>query len=442
MFPIDSAPEDAPYLRQVFVSWPRRSAPESGSWIGGPQTPMSGASTARSGGHCGQPSANSRRCLREQRRIASYLLQAGHYVARTGFGTIPRMLAFLADATTRAEAKGTAANGQRRRTARRRIPVPGLHRRRSLIVDADCEPDPQVPERGDAMETPHNASPVRVIEEVDGIDRLEPLGALPEPVGRPGPRSPRGRGPTPLTSPAPSPTPNDYLSASTPARPRRVAPRPAAVPVLRGSRSARTGAASRCSPATRTARSPTRLTSPRDAAATDEISTPPSRRWWSTPWPGAGIPLCAEAATHGHSELAPNPLDEFGRLVPGLRSSMSAARKALLKAEVFLDVRACHGDLSPDELDLASCSPAGPGGRSARRWPAPRYGPSGLPISVRAQAASRLHPGRQTRRDGGHRAALARLYMPSIAGSAEHSTVLQHRPPRPRRHTELGTAGT
>ena len=27
------------------------------------------------------------------------------------------------------------------------------------------------------METPHNASPVRVIEEVDGIDRLEPLGA-------------------------------------------------------------------------------------------------------------------------------------------------------------------------------------------------------------------------------------------------------------------------
>jgi CBS domain-containing protein len=27
------------------------------------------------------------------------------------------------------------------------------------------------------METPHNASPVRVIEEIDGIDRLEPLGA-------------------------------------------------------------------------------------------------------------------------------------------------------------------------------------------------------------------------------------------------------------------------
>ena len=27
------------------------------------------------------------------------------------------------------------------------------------------------------METPHNACPVRVIEEVDGIDRLEPLGA-------------------------------------------------------------------------------------------------------------------------------------------------------------------------------------------------------------------------------------------------------------------------
>ena len=27
------------------------------------------------------------------------------------------------------------------------------------------------------METPHNSSPIRVIEEIDGIDRLEPLGA-------------------------------------------------------------------------------------------------------------------------------------------------------------------------------------------------------------------------------------------------------------------------
>ncbi len=33
----------------------------------------------------------------EQRRIARYLLQAGHYVARTGFGTIPRLVASLAD---------------------------------------------------------------------------------------------------------------------------------------------------------------------------------------------------------------------------------------------------------------------------------------------------------------------------------------------------------
>ena len=56
------------------------------------------------------------------------------------------------------------------------------------------------------METPHNASPVRVIEEVDGIDRLEPLGAyqsqlvdLVRAASRPGS--------TPSTSPAPLPTP-------------------------------------------------------------------------------------------------------------------------------------------------------------------------------------------------------------------------------------------
>ena len=33
----------------------------------------------------------------EQRRIARYLLAAGHYVARAGFESIPRMLASLAD---------------------------------------------------------------------------------------------------------------------------------------------------------------------------------------------------------------------------------------------------------------------------------------------------------------------------------------------------------
>ena len=95
MFPIDSAPKDAPYLRQVFVS-----AAQIGAGIGivdrRTANPDERSIDREVGRHRGQPSANSRRCLRSSDGSRD-LLQAGYYVARTGFGTIPRMLAFLAD---------------------------------------------------------------------------------------------------------------------------------------------------------------------------------------------------------------------------------------------------------------------------------------------------------------------------------------------------------
>lgn len=60
----------------------------------------------------------------------------------------------------------------------------------------------------------------------------------------------------------------------------------------------------------------------------------------------AGLPLCAGGY------MATNwcrPLDEFERL---FRSWIQEPRPAaLLQAEVFLDVRGCHGDLSTDVLD-------------------------------------------------------------------------------------------
>lgn len=60
----------------------------------------------------------------------------------------------------------------------------------------------------------------------------------------------------------------------------------------------------------------------------------------------AGLPLCAG----GYMATSwCRPLDEFALL---FRSWIDEPRpKALLQAEVFLDVRACHGDLSTDVLD-------------------------------------------------------------------------------------------
>jgi hypothetical protein len=96
MLPIDSAPGDAPYLRQVFVS-----AAQIGAGIG-----IVDRRTAHPGergidrdvGQALWEAVSELPAMPpEQRRIARYLLQAGHYVARTGLGMIPRMLASLAD---------------------------------------------------------------------------------------------------------------------------------------------------------------------------------------------------------------------------------------------------------------------------------------------------------------------------------------------------------
>ena len=96
MFPINSAPGDAPYLRQVFVS-----AAQIGAGIGIVDRRTANPderSIDREVGRALWTAVSELPAVPpEQRRIASYLLQAGYYVARTGFGTIPRMLAFLAD---------------------------------------------------------------------------------------------------------------------------------------------------------------------------------------------------------------------------------------------------------------------------------------------------------------------------------------------------------
>ena len=96
MFLIDSAPADVPYLRQVFVS-----AAQIGAGIGivDRQTVQPDErSIDREVGRALWAAVSELPAMPpEQRRIARYLLQAGHYVARTGFGTIPRLLASLAD---------------------------------------------------------------------------------------------------------------------------------------------------------------------------------------------------------------------------------------------------------------------------------------------------------------------------------------------------------
>lgn len=131
----------------------------------------------------------------------------------------------------------------------------------------------------------------------------------------------------------------------------------------------------------------------------------------------AGLPLC------DGGYMATNwcrPLDEFGRLFRGWIDQPQP--DALLKAEVFLDVRACHGDLMPDALDRILLAGGARG-----------------PFRVQmARAAVTFRPphgwfGRLRTRDskldvkrGGTAAIvlLARLYA-LIARSTEHSTVLR-----------------
>jgi CBS domain-containing protein len=140
----------------------------------------------------------------------------------------------------------------------------------------------------------------------------------------------------------------------------------------------------------------------------------------------AGIRLCdgGYMATNWR-----RPLTEYARIFRGWVESPQP--EALLKAEVFLDVRACHGELSPDTLERILLAGGARGPFRAQM----------------ARAAVTFRPplrwfGRLRARDstldvkrGGTAAIvlLARLYA-LIAGSTEHSTV-----PRLRAASAAGT---
>lgn len=129
----------------------------------------------------------------------------------------------------------------------------------------------------------------------------------------------------------------------------------------------------------------------------------------------AGLPLC----TGGY--MATNwcrPLDEFEKL---FRSWIEEPRpEALLQAEVFLDVRACHGDLSTDMLDriLLAGGSRGPFRVQMARAAVAFRPPFGWFGRLRTSGSS------VDLKLGGTAAIvlLARLYA-LTAGSTEHSTV-------------------
>jgi CBS domain-containing protein len=129
----------------------------------------------------------------------------------------------------------------------------------------------------------------------------------------------------------------------------------------------------------------------------------------------AGLPLCAGGY------MATNwcrPLNEFEQL---FRSWIEEPRpKALLQAEIFLDVRACHGDLSIDVLDriLLAGGSRGPFrvqmARAAVAFRPPfgwfgRLRTSGSTVDLKLGGTAAI-------------VLLARLYA-LAAGSTEHSTV-------------------
>jgi CBS domain-containing protein len=140
----------------------------------------------------------------------------------------------------------------------------------------------------------------------------------------------------------------------------------------------------------------------------------------------AGIPLCdgGYMATNWH-----RPLDEYARLFRGWVESPQP--EALLKAEVFLDVRACYGELPPDTLEriLLVGGTRGPFRAQMAR----------AALTFRPQLGwfGRLRTRGSTLdvKRGGTAAIvlLARLYA-LIAGSTEHSTV-----PRLRAASAAGT---
>lgn len=141
----------------------------------------------------------------------------------------------------------------------------------------------------------------------------------------------------------------------------------------------------------------------------------------------AGLPLCSGGymATNWCS-----PLDEFVQLFRGWVRDPQP--KALLEAEVFLDVRACHGDLATDVLEriLLTGGSRGPFRVQMARAAVAFRPPSGWFGRLRTGPAVDV-------KLGGTAAIvlLARLYA-LTAGSTEHSTV-----PRLRAASAAGTLG-
>jgi CBS domain-containing protein len=140
----------------------------------------------------------------------------------------------------------------------------------------------------------------------------------------------------------------------------------------------------------------------------------------------AGMPLCdgGYMATNWH-----RPLDEYARV---FRDWVERPEpEALLKAEVFLDVRACHGDLSPEPLEriLLTGGSRGPFRAQMARAALTFKPPLGW------FGRLRTHESTLDVKRGGTAAIvlLARLYA-LIAGAIEHSTV-----PRLRAAAAAGT---
>jgi CBS domain-containing protein len=140
----------------------------------------------------------------------------------------------------------------------------------------------------------------------------------------------------------------------------------------------------------------------------------------------AGIPLCdgGYMATNWR-----RPLDEYARLFWGWVESPQP--EALLKAEVFLDVRPCHGELASDTLEriLLTGGTRGPFRAQMARAALTFQPPLGWFGRLRTRGST------LDIKRGGTAAIvlLARLYA-LIAGSTEHSTV-----PRLRAASAAGT---
>jgi hypothetical protein len=96
MVRVDAAPQDAPYLRQVLIS-----AAQIGAGIGIVERRVANTDERsidrQVGGALWEALSDLPAMPPTQRRVARYLLQSGHYVARTDLATIPLLLASLGD---------------------------------------------------------------------------------------------------------------------------------------------------------------------------------------------------------------------------------------------------------------------------------------------------------------------------------------------------------